>query len=372
MEELTVLQFLEYQLFDISLIQLVQAFGCIFGGFILRRILLIVFNKSIERARLSRFRYDHLFLESLSRPLGWIPLVAAIYFATVVLQLPLEPVNFQFFAASLFRASWILLAIWASIRLFSVICDIWSDVAAKTETKLDDQMVPIVRKSGRVFLIIVGIVLFLQNMGYSVGSLVASLGIGGAALALASKDTLANLFGSLVIFFDRPFQIGDWIEVKDIEGTVEDVGLRTIRIRTFANSLITIPNSFFTTSIINNWSQMQKRRIKMTIGLTYDTNAEQMQQALKEIRDLLLEDNNLHHDFFLINFVGFGAYSLDILVYCFTKTTVWKEHMDIQEAFLIKIMRKIEELELNFAFPTQTVHLGSTSSELRLPKHPDK
>ncbi len=356
---MTILQLLNYQLFDISLSQFIQAFGCIFGGFVLRRILLIILAKSIEQARQSRFRYDHLFLESLSNPLGWVPLVFAIYLASLVLQLPSEPINLQFFAASLFRASWILLTVWASIRLFEVICDIWAEIAAKTETKLDDQMVPIVRKSGRVFLIIIGIVLFLQNMGYSVGSLIASLGIGGAALALASKDTLANLFGSLVIFFDRPFQIGDWIEVHDIEGTVEDVGLRTIRIRTFANSIITVPNSFFTTSIINNWSQMQKRRIKMTIGLTYDTSSEQMQQALKAIRDIILEDESLHHDFFLVNFVGFGAYSLDILIYCFTKTTAWKEHMDAKEEFLLKIMRKVEELGLEFAFPTQTVHLDS-------------
>ena len=99
------------------------------------------------------------------------------------------------------------------------------DAAIATETKLDDQMIPILRKAGRAFLILLGIILFVQNMGYSVGSLIASLGLGGAAIALASRDTLANLFGSLVIFFDRPFQIGDWIEVDNIEGTVEGRGV---------------------------------------------------------------------------------------------------------------------------------------------------
>jgi len=166
-----------------------------------------------------------------------------------------------------------------------------------------------------------------------------------------------------VIFFDRPFQIGDWIEVDHIEGIVEDVGLRTIRIRTFSNSLITVPNSFFTTSIINNWSRMEKRRIKMTIGLTYDTSSQQIANAIDAIKKIILADDRLHHDFYLVNFVEFGSSSLDILVYCYTKTTAWKDYMDIQEAFLLKIMIALKNIELEFAFPTRTIHINPTDAD---------
>lgn len=368
METFEKFQFLQKQLLGISLIDIMLAFSLILAGFFFRKIILLMFGKLIQTAEQSRFRYDRPFLESLSKPLGWVTPMIAIYLASLVLQLPSEPVDLARFAAALFRASWILLGIWMSLRLYEVVCDVWADLATRTETVLDDQVIPILRKSGRVFLILFGMVLFVQNMGYSVGSLIASLGLGGAALALASKDTLANLFGSIVIFFDRPFQIGDWIEVEQIEGTVEDIGLRTIRIRTFANSVITVPNSFFTTSVINNWSRMEKRRIKMTIGLTYDTSTEQMEDVLKAIKSIILEDEKLHHDFFLVNFTGFGTSSLNILVYCFTVTTAWQEYMDAREEFLLKIMLKIEELGLAFAFPTQTLHLHSPPQQPTLSK----
>ncbi len=363
MENFEILKFFQTQLLGITLQNLLISFGILLAGFFVRKIVMVFFAHLIQKARASRFQFDHLFLESLKKPVGWIPPLIAVYAASLILQLPTEPVDVERFVEALFRASWILLGIWIALRFFEVLCDLWTEAAIETDTKLDDQLIPILRKGGRAFLILLGVVLFVQNMGYSVGSLIASLGLGGAALALASRDTLANLFGSLVIFFDRPFQIGDWIEVDNIEGTVEDVGLRTIRIRTFANSLITVPNSHFTTSVINNWSRMEKRRIKLTIGVTYGTSARQMQAALQGIRTIIVEDDQIHHDFYLVNFIGFGAYSLDILVYCFTVTTVWQEHMDVKEAFLLKIMTKIEELGLEFAFPTQTLHLSPPQPE---------
>jgi MscS family membrane protein len=192
-----------------------------------------------------------------------------------------------------------------------------------------------------------------------VGSLLAGLGIGGVAIALASKDTVANLFGSLVIFLDKPFQIGDWIEMGSIEGTVEEVGLRTTRVRTFANSLITIPNAKFTTEAVNNWSRMKKRRIKMTVGLTYDATPDKVEEAVLRIREIIAADEKIRNDFYLVNFDNLGPSSLDLFVYCFTETTNWAEFLQAKQEFLLKIMRAVEELGLEFAFPTQTLHVES-------------
>lgn len=354
---------LSNQWFGISILQILQSFVLIFFGMLFRKFGMKALSKIIEAAHRSRFQYDHLFLEGLARPLGWVPILISVYLVTWVLKLPTEPIDLQSFATALFRTSWILLSLWVAIRMFDVVCRFWADVAAKTETKLDDQLVPILRKSGRVVLIIIGVVLVFQNMGYSVGSLLASFGIGGAAIALASKDSLSNLFGSLVIFLDRPFQIGDWIEVEHIEGTVEDVGLRTIRIRTFANSLITVPNAFFTTNVINNWSRMNKRRIKMNLGFTYGTSADQMREAIEGIKGLIRENDAMHHDFFLVNFVGFGPSSLDVMVYCFTKTTNWSEFMATQESFFLDIMQLVEKQGLSFAFPTRTLHVEPVNAD---------
>lgn len=138
---------------------------------------------------------------------------------------------------------------------------------------------------------------------------------------------------------------------------MEEVGLRATRVRTFPNSLITIPNATFTTSAINNWSRMKKRRIKLTIGLTYDTPREKLEEAVDAIRGILQQDAHIHQEFFMVYFTDFGTYSLDILVYCFSVTTNWSEHLRVRQQVLLKIMDAVKGLGLSFAFPTQTLHL---------------
>lgn len=344
---------------NLSYFTLGKALGLTIIGYILKKVVQVTVDKLLIRLQKSSYQFDHELLGAVHKPLQWWPVVIFLYMALLTLDLPSEPLNFPEGIESLFRTVTIMLSMWMMLKLFDVLCLYLATAAKSTHTKLDDQLVPIMRRSGRVFIFMIGVLLVMQNLGYSVGSLIASLGLGGAALALASKDTLGNVFGSIVIFFDRPFQVGDWVEMPGVEGTVEDIGLRTTRIRTFANSLITVPNAQFTTTSINNWSRMKKRRIKTVIGVTYGTTTEEMTQALEAIRNIIREDENLHHDFFLVNFVGFGASSLEILVYCFTVSTVWAEHLRVQEEFFLKIMQALEALNLSFAFPTRTIHVES-------------
>lgn len=244
-----------------------------------------------------------------------------------------------------------------ALRLTDGLCDLWHARAQKTEDTFDDQLVPLVRQGGKSVLVVGALLLGSQALGWDVTSLLAGLGIGGAAIALASKDTIANLFGSIVVFVDRPFQVGDWVELSGHEGTVEEVGLRTTRIRTFANSVITVPNSALTTSAINNWSRMQKRRIKLTLGVTYGASAAQLRAAVASIRELLAENPQIDDGFSLVNFNDFGASSLDIFVYCFTTTTNWAEYMQAREDLLLSIMERLQGLGLSFAFPSQSVYV---------------
>ncbi|MEM6991635.1 MAG: mechanosensitive ion channel family protein, partial [Myxococcota bacterium] len=253
----------------------------------------------------------------------------------------------------------VALATWLGVRAVTNFTELWGYRAAGTEGTYDDQLVPIVRKAGKVFITVTGAVMVLQNLNYNVGSLLAGLGIGGAALAFASKDTVANFFGSLVIFIDRPFQIGDWVEIGDVEGTVEQVDIRVTRIRTFSNSLIIVPNSHMTVTAIQNWSRMRKRRIKLTIGVTYDATPDKMRAAVAAIRAIIEGDDRYEKDFYLVNFNELGESALEIFCYFFTSTTNWAEYMQIREEFLLAVMDKFQELELSFAFPTRTVHLQS-------------
>jgi MscS family membrane protein len=302
-------------------------------------------------------------IHALDGPLRWAVLVAALWVAYVVLTTregtELSDALFLEHEGQLFLVSELPFAMWFGIRLVDNLTDRWGERAKLTQTTFDDQLVPVVRKLGKVLVVIVGGLLIVQNLGGEVGSLLAGFGLGGAAIALASKDTIANLFGSIVVFVDRPFQVGDWVEVGGQEGTIEEVGLRVTRIRTFANSLITVPNANLTTTAINNWSRMRKRRIKLTIGVTYSSTPEQIEAGVAAIRDLLRSDERISQDFMLINFTDFGASSLDILVYAFTTTTRWDEYMQVRQEVLLEIMRRLRALGLSFAFPSQSVYVES-------------
>lgn len=302
------------------------------------------------------------------RPAGWTVRVAGIWVA--LKGMPLETVaatDLDMLVDHLAQGATVALATWLGVRVVNGVSDVLSERAGQTEGTFDDQLVPIFRKAAIAFLVITGVVMIVQNLGYSVASLLAGFGLGGAALAFASKDTVANFFGSIVIFVDRPFQIGDWIEVGEVEGTVETVGIRVTRIRTFSNAQLTIPNASFTTNPINNWSRMKKRRIKMTVGLTYDTTPDKMRQAVGAIRRIIKNDDRLHQDFYLVNFYDFGPSSLDIFCYFFTRTTNWAEHMQVRQEFMLQVMEAMQGLKLDFAFPTTTVHLAEGGGAPRLP-----
>ena len=356
-------QTLSQTFLGIPLANYAMAFGAILAGFVARWILNAVLQGMERVAERGASWANRIVFNSLLKPVSLGCVIGGIYIATLMLPLPEAPVNIRHFCDALAKAFTAFLVVWVLVRMLDGLMDYWAEAASKTETKLDDQLVPIVRSSGKTFLVVIGGVLFLQNIGYSVSSLLAGVGIGGAALAFASKDTLSNLFGSIVLFVDRPFQIGDWIQMGEVEGTVEEVGLRVTRVRTFANSLITLPNALFTTQAINNWSLMHKRRIKMSIGVTYDTPPDKIRQAVERIRSIIRENEKIHDDFFLVNFDNFGPHSLDIFIYCFTVTTNWEEFMNAKQEFILSIMDAFQDMGIEFAFPTQTLHIASMPGE---------
>ena len=247
--------------------------------------------------------------------------------------------------------------VWAAYRLVDVFSERMMEKAEKTESKLDDQLVPLVRKSLKVFTVIAGILFILQNLDINVGSLLAGLGIGGVAVALAAKDTIANFFGSIMIFIDRPFQIGDWVSVGGVEGIVEEVGFRSTRIRTFYNSLVTVPNAKFTEANIDNYGVREYRRTFFTLNLTYDTTPEQMQAFVEGVRAVIQANEHTRKDYYEVHMSGFGASSLDVMVYFFFKVASWSDELRQRHNVMLEIMRLARDVGVSFAFPTQTLHV---------------
>jgi len=212
----------------------------------------------------------------------------------------------------------------------------------------------------RIFIVLMGLMAILYNFGINVTAFFASLGIGGLALALAAKDTAANLFGSIALLIDRSVKVGEWIKVAGVEGVVEDIGMRTTKIRTFEKSIIAIPNSIVANSHIENYSRRGIRRIKMFIGLTYDTPRETIEAILTDLRTLLRTHPDIaQNETQLVNFRDFNASDLGIMIYTFTNKSEWKTYLEIREKINLEIIRIIEEHGASFAFPSQSIYIES-------------
>lgn len=342
----------------LTLGDLTMAVVAVVAGFIAGRLVFQLLGRIIERVPQHTLR--RAALSSITAPVLWIFRGVGIWAALTLMPMPeFGSLDVHALLNTVYQGLTVGLATWLGVRVVSNFTALWAYRAAGTDGTFDDQLVPIVRQTAKVFIVITGAVMTLQNLDYNVGSLLAGLGIGGAALAFASKDTVANFFGSLVIFVDRPFQIGDWVEIGAVEGTVEQVDVRVTRIRTFSNSLIVVPNSHMTVTAIQNWSRMKKRRIKLSIGVTYDATPDKMRAAVKAIREIIESDERYEQDFYLVNFNELGESALEIFCYFFTKTTNWAEYMAIREEFLLSVMDAFAELGVSFAFPTRTLHLHS-------------
>ncbi|MEO8181155.1 MAG: mechanosensitive ion channel domain-containing protein [Deltaproteobacteria bacterium] len=261
--------------------------------------------------------------------------------------------------AGLARVLIVVSLAWAAYALVDVVTERMSERAAATDSKLDDQLIPLLRKSLKLIAILAGVLLVLQNMEVDVGSLIAGLGLGGLAFALAAKDTLANFFGSVMIFADRPFQIGDWVVAAEAEGIVEEVGFRSTRIRTFYDSVITLPNSVFTESKIDNYGARNFRRTSLTLNLTYDTTAEQMEAFVEGVRAIIEANAFTRKEHYHVYMCGFGAHSLDVMVYFFFRVPSWAHELRERHDVFLHILRLATALGVRFAFPTQTLHVDS-------------
>ncbi len=351
-------EWMNNEILGITVAQYATALGIILIAFIAKKIFAFFFTKAIlPLAQKTRKEFDDRLLTCLKKPAEFLVFLIGLFIAKEVLQLPAEPYDLASLANSTLKSLVILTIAWFCFNLVDVVDHYLNRWAKQTESALDDHLAPLVRKSLRIFIVVMAGLMAIQTFGYPVTGVIASLGIGGLAFAFAAKDTLANIFGSLMIIFDRPFHIGDWIKAGDMEGTVEEVGFRSTKIRTFAKTLISVPNNVIANMALDNYSRMPKRRIKLTVGVTYDASTAQMREAVRGIRELLKNHPAIDQEFFLVNFTDFGASSLDIMVYCFTTTTVWGDYLDAREDVCLKIMETLEELGLDIAFPSTTVYL---------------
>ncbi len=296
-----------------------------------------------------------------ARPVGFFAVAALVALVGPVLELPIQPVDLNKWVvnvgAKLFASFGAVLVLY---RIADVIAARMAEAAAATETRLDDQLVPIVRKSLKILVTVGGALFILDNLEADIWSLLAGAGVAGLAVAFAAQDTIKNLFGSITVFLDRPFQVGDWVIVGGVEGTVEEVGFRSTRVRTFYNSLVSVPNSKLVDGVVDNMGMRRYRRFKTTVGVRYDTPAERIEAFCHGMRAIVLANPHMRHDYFEIYLNDWGASSLDILVYVFFDVPDWDAELRARQNFMLEVIRLARELGVGFAFPTRTLEIEAT------------
>ena len=360
---ITISEILNQNLFGVPIEKLIMFFIIILLTFIIRSVILYILDKKVTQlVKKTKTEIDDLIVNAIKKPLSYFILLQGFYIAILSLQLPEKITQFDITVYDIVHSIYILaisfIALYFIFKLIDILGLYLHNKAKKSESTLDDQLVPLVVRSIRILVVTLGILFILENFGYDITSLLAGLGLGGLAFALAAQDTVSNIFGSITVFSDKSFQLGDWISIGDIEGTVEDIGFRSTRIRRFDQALVTVPNSQFIKGGVVNYTARKKRRIEFYLGITYGTSVSKIKEVVEGIKKIIEVDDKFDHSFYMVKFTDFGAYSLNIYIYCFTKTTVWDEFLTVREDFNLKIMQLLENLGVEIAFPSQTIYLN--------------
>lgn len=311
----------------------------------------------IRRVRFARTAEDEDLREAFEKawtPIGLTAMALTWYYGLWLFRLPDLFRAIIIYGVQLFG---IVAGTWFIFRIIDLVIVHLIHAAAKRGRKYDDLLLPAVSKTLKTFTVCIGILIFAESFSLPIVGLLGSLGIGGIAIALAAKETLSNVFGSLTVMIDRPFEIGDWIITEGVEGTVETMGMRSTKIRTFDNSLVTLPNSLLITAKVDNMGRRTFRRVKTMVSVQYDTTPEQIDAFCEGIRELIRRQPYTRKDYYQVYLNQFAASSLDILVNLYLDCNDWSIELRERHRLFVDIVRLAKRLGVQFAFPTQTIHL---------------
>ena len=343
---------------DSDLAWMIQAFVVVLvalvAGALVRRIL----KRLAKRAHDTDNVFDDIILEALTGPSRLLVWVVGISFAAEIVGAQTDAVIFS--AVTMLRNVGVILTLmWFAVRFTRGYEQRYIDIRIDRGEEVDLTLVHGVGKLLRAAVFVTTALIILQTMGINIAGLLAFGGVGGIAVGLAARDLLANVFGGLTIYTDRPFAVGDWIRSPDreIEGTVEEIGWRRTAIRTFDKRALYVPNAVFTNIAVENPSRMSHRRIKETIGVRYDDIA-RVPAILEDVRKYLNENPDIDEsETLMVNLNEFGASSVNFFIYTFTRTTVWTEYHEVKEKVMLAISDIVEHHGAEIAFPTTTVHV---------------
>ncbi len=353
------MDFLDYTYYHNTVLEWSIALGIILGGVIVAKIL-YWFTSTIMKTITSKTKtkLDDLLIDKLEKPVILIIIIAAYYWGVSYLNFPKDANGLSIGLENLlFKLATFALVIditWMISRILDAIVEEYVvPIAEKSESDFDDQVLPIMRKGIRAVIWIMGIIIGMDNLGIDITAMIAGLGIGGLALALAAQDMVKNIFGGIMIFLDKPFKIGERIQIDGFDGTVEEVGLRSTRVRTLEGRLLIVNNSTFSDNTVVNVSAEHTRKVVLNLGMTYDTTPEQMQRSMDILKEIVIAHPAIETEDASIGFNAYGDFALGILfVYRIKKAG---DILQTQTEINLEILNRFNAEGLEFAFPTQTI-----------------
>ena len=293
---------------------------------------------------------------NIYKPLLYFFRILGIYIGLLIINLP---DNALLFINKIFKI-WVIILVTHFIAcLFSKNSPFYMPLRKKLNLSKDDAIISLISIILRVIIYLVGAVIVISEIGYDINGLIAGLGLGGVVVALAAQDTAKNLFGGFVILLDRPFIVGNWIELpeSDIEGTVEDITFRSTRIRTFKDAVITIPNSTISNASIINWSKMNTRRINFDIDITADTPLKKVSDVINKIKILLENHPNVDNQNMYIHFNEISSNGYRLMIWYFSKLTTYSDYLDLKENINYQIMSILKSENVKIAYNTYDIHI---------------
>lgn len=339
--------------YDNTIQQWLIAFGIVVAAVLVGKTVYWFFQNFARKVTAkTQTKLDDIILDMIEEPI--VVIVTVFGFWTAVNTLTIDSDKLATFLGHVMQGAITLSFAWLIARLIdSLIQEYLLPLAAKTESDLDDQLLPIFRKGAKLTIWIVGVIVALNNAGYDVAALLAGLGVGGLALAIAAQDTVANIFGGATIFADRPFVLGDRIKISGFDGVIREIGLRSTRLETRDGPLVTIPNSTFAGSPVENITAGPGRRVVAELGLVYDTAPEQIDQAMAMLHQISADTEGIH-DNVNISFSSFGDSALVIRYAYFIDHEA--SFRGVQNAVNMAILKQFNAAGLDFAYPTQTLY----------------
>ncbi len=331
------------------------------GFFLLRRVVTRwVFGWLKRLASHTRTGFDDKLFPALEAPAATFIALVGIFAALKVLKLPVASDDVVRVAM---KVAFSLCILWGLLRTLNTFLDHLAEVAKARQARVTAFM-PWIKKTLVTVFVVIGVLMIAESHGFNVRALLAGLGLGGLAFALAAQDTIANLFGSVVVAVDQPFRIGEFVRIGNFAGMVEDIGLRSTRLRAVDKSLIVIPNKTVAAEAVTNLARFTQRRVEQVIGLTYDTPPEKLDAIVEEFRGIILAEEEVDPTSVMVFFRDYSASSLDIWIVYVTKDPDFQKHMRLRQRINLAIMRAVQGKGLSFAFPTQTVELGGDTAKL--------